>query len=41
MKLTRRAARRVQLALAVRKAEMDQTKKLDYDKLMEYVLPIR
>jgi hypothetical protein len=39
MKLTRRAARRIELILAVRKAEQT-TPKLDYDKLMQYVLPI-
>jgi hypothetical protein len=39
MKLTRRATRRIQLIIATRKAEQE-TPKLDYDTLMEYVLPI-
>jgi hypothetical protein len=40
MKLTRRAARRIELVIATRKAENAAAKTLDYDKLMEYVLPI-
>lgn len=39
MKLTRRATRRIQLTVAIRKAEKEAPK-LDYDKLMEYLLPI-
>jgi hypothetical protein len=40
MKLTRRAARRIELVIATRRVEKDAVKKLDYDKLFEYVLPI-
>lgn len=40
MKLTRRAARQIRLVVTTRCAEKDQTPKLDYDKLMQYVLPI-
>jgi septum formation topological specificity factor MinE len=38
MKLTRRANRRVQLIVATRRAEQE-TPKLDFDKLMEAILP--
>jgi hypothetical protein len=38
MKLTRRAARQIQLVVATRRAEKE-TPKLDYDKLMEAILP--
>jgi septum formation topological specificity factor MinE len=38
MKLTRRATRRVQLIVATRRAEKE-TPKLDFDKLMEAILP--
>lgn len=39
MKLTRRAVRRIQLTVATRKVERE-TLKLDYDRLMEHILPI-
>lgn len=39
MKLTRRAARRLQITLATRKAEKE-TPQFNYDKLFEPLLPI-